>query len=208
VISDKEVAVSKNPGGADNQQESLSSEERRCWFLAGFVEGEGSVHVSIKRHPAHHLGYYFQPEFFIYQHRVRRELLEMAMEFFQVGRIRPKPGNPDVLVYSVISRPAITEHVLPFLRTYMRYSARTSDYETFGLVVDLMNRGVHREPRGLARIARLAYSMNMKGKQRRMALDEILDRILRGHTPDTPGRSEDMVRSPWRHGELGGTETT
>ena len=79
-----------------------------------------------------------------------------------------------------------------------------SDYETFGLVVDLMNRGVHREPCGLARIARLAYSMNMKGKQRRMALDEILDRILRGHTPDTPGRSEDMVRSPWRHGELGG----
>jgi hypothetical protein len=200
--------VSENPGGADNQQESLSSEERRCWFLAGFVEGEGSVHVSIKRHPTHPLGYYFQPEFFIYQHRVRRELLEMAMEFFQVGRIRPKPGNPDVLVYSVISRAAITGHVLPFLRTYMRYSARTSDYETFGLVVDLMNRGVHREPRGLARIARLAYSMNMKGKQRRVALEQILDRILRGHTPDTPGRSEEMVRSPWRHGELGGTETT
>jgi hypothetical protein len=208
VISDKEVAVSENPDGADNQQESLSSEERRGWFLAGFVEGEGSVHVSIKRHPTLRLGNYFQPEFFIYQHRVRRELLEMAMEFFQVGRIRPKPGNPDVLVYSVISRLAITEHVLPFLRTYMRYSARTSDYETFGLVVDLMNRGVHREPRGLARIARLAYSMNMKGKQRRTALDEILDRILRGHTPDTPGRGEDMVRSPWRHGELGGTETT
>ena len=200
--------VSENLGGADNQQESLSSEEQRCWFLAGLVEGEGSVHVSIKRHPAHRLGYYVQPEFFIYQHRVRRELLELAMEFFQVGRIRPKPGNPDVLVYSVISRSALTGHVLPFLRTYMRYSARTGDYETFGLVVDLMNRGVHREPRGLARIARLAYSMNMKGKQRRMALDQCLDRILRGHTPDTPGRSEEMVRSPWRHGELGGTETS
>jgi hypothetical protein len=200
--------VSENLGGADNQQESLSSEEQRCWFLAGLIEGEGSVHVSIKRHPAHRLGYYFQPEFFIYQHRLRRKLLELAMEFFQVGRIRPKQGNPDVLAYSVVSRLAITERVVPFLRTYMRYSARTHDYETFGRVVDLMNRGVHREPCGLARIARLAYSMNMKGKQRRMALDEILDRILRGHTPDTPGRSEEMVRSPWRHGELGGTETT
>ena len=200
--------MSENSGGAGNQQERLSSEERRCWFLAGFVEGEGSVHVAIKRHPAHRLGYYFQPEFFIYQHRVRRELLEMAMEFFQAGRIRPKPGNPDVLVYSIIARPAITEHVLPFLRTYMRYSSRTSDYETFGRVVELMNRGAHREPCGLAHIARLAYSMNMKGKQRRLALDDILDRILRGHTPDALGRSEEMVRSPWRHGELGGTETT
>jgi LAGLIDADG endonuclease len=199
--------VSDNLGGADNQQESLSSEERRCWFLAGFVEGEGSVHVSIKSHSTQRLGYYFQPEFFIYQHRVRRELLEMAMDYFQVGGIRPKPGNPEVLVYSVISRPAITEHVLPFLRTYMRYSARTSDYETFDHVVELMNRGVHREPHGLAHIARLAYSKNMNAKQRRVALDDILDRILRGHTPDTPGRSEEMVRPPWRHGELGGTET-
>jgi hypothetical protein len=185
VTSDKEVAVSENPGGAGNQQESLSSEEHRGWFLAGFVEGEGSVHVSIKRRPALRLGYYFQPEFFIYQHRLRRELLEMAQEYFGAGRIRPKPGNPDVLVYSILSRPAITERVLPFLRTYMRYSARRFDYETFGRVVDLMNRGVHRDPYGLAAIARLAYSMNMKGKQRRIALEEILDRILRGHTPDT-----------------------
>jgi len=185
VISDKEVMVSENPGGADNQQESLSSEERRCWFLAGFVEGEGSVHVSIKRHPTLRLGYYVQPEFFIYQHRLRRELLEMAQEYFGTGRIRPKPGNPDVLVYSILSRPAITERVLPFFRAYMRYSARRYDYETFGHVVDLMNRGAHRDPQGLAAIARLAYSMNMKGKQRRIALEEILGRILRGHTPDT-----------------------
>jgi hypothetical protein len=177
--------MSENLGGAGNQQERLSSEERRCWFLAGFVEGEGSVCVSIKRHPTARLGYYFQPEFFIYQHRERRELLEMAQKFFGTGRIRPKPGNPDVLVYSIIARPAITERVLPFLRTYMRYSARRPDYETFALVVGLMNRGVHRDPHGLARIARLAYSMNMRGKKRRLALDEILDRILRGHTPDT-----------------------
>ncbi len=155
--------MSENPGGADNQQESLSSEECRSWFLAGFVEGEGSVCVSIKRHPTARHGYYLQPEFFIYQHRFRRELLEMAQGYFGAGRIRPKPGNPDVLVYSIVSRPA----------------------KTFGHVVDLMNRGVHRDPHGLAAIARLAYSMNMRGKQRRIALEEILGRILRGHTPDT-----------------------
>ena len=178
-------------------------------LVSGWFRGRRGQRACLDQEASHaRLGYYFQPEFFIYQHRERRKLLEMAMEFFQVGRIRPKPRNPDVLVYSVISRPAITEHVLPFLRTYMRYSARKRDYETFGLVVELMNRGVHREPRGLARIARLAYSMNMKGKQRRTALDDILGRILRGHTPDTPGRSEEMVRPPWRHGELGGTETT
>jgi hypothetical protein len=109
----------------------------------------------------------------------------MAQEYFGVGRIRPKPGNPDVLVFSVISRASITAKVVPFLRDYMRYSARRADYEKFALVVDLMNGGRHREPEGLASIARLAYSMNMRGKQRRLDLQVILDRILRGHTPDT-----------------------
>jgi LAGLIDADG DNA endonuclease family protein len=176
---------SENLSSAGNQQERLSSEERRSWFLAGFVEGEGSVTVGIKKHPTQRLGYYFQPEFFIYQHRVRRDLLEMAQEFFGTGRIKPKPGNPDVLVFSIISRASITARVLPFLRDYMRYSARRADYEKFALVVDLMNEGRHREPEGLAAIAKLSYSMNMNGKQRRIDLQEILDRILRGHTPDT-----------------------
>jgi hypothetical protein len=176
---------SENLSSAGNQQERLSSKERRSWFLAGFVEGEGSVTVGIKKHPTQRFGYYFQPEFFIYQHRERRELLEMAQEYFGVGRIRPKPGNPDVLVFSVIPRASITAKVVPFLRDYMRYSARRADYEKFALVVDLMNGGRHREPEGLASIARLAYSMNMRGKQRRLDLQVILDRILRGHTPDT-----------------------
>jgi hypothetical protein len=177
--------VSENLDSADDQQERLSSEEHRSWFLAGFVEGEGSVTLGIKRHPTQRLGYYFQPEFFIYQHRMRRELLEMAQEYFGVGQIRPKPGNPDVLVYSIISRAAITAKVLPFLRMYTRYSSRKADFEKFALAVDLMNDGRHREPEGLAALARLAYSMNMNGKQRRLDLQTILDRILRGHTPDT-----------------------
>jgi hypothetical protein len=79
--------------GADNQQERLSSREQRRWWLAGFVEGEGSVCVSIKRHRTAAFGYFVQPEFFLYQHRNRRILLEMAAEEFGSGTIFPKPGN-------------------------------------------------------------------------------------------------------------------
>src|SRR3954447_4571347 len=122
---------SENLDSADNQQERLSSEEARSWFIAGFVEGEGSVTVSIKRHGGKPFGLYIQPEFFVYQHRVRRELLEMAQEYFGAGLIRPKPGNPDVLVYSIMSRPVIRERVLPFLSDCGRFSARVADYEKF-----------------------------------------------------------------------------
>jgi hypothetical protein len=81
---------SENLVSAGNQQESLSREERKRWFLAGLVEGEGSVTLSIKQHPTAGFGVYVQPEFFIYQHKLRRSLLEMAVEYFGAGGIRPK----------------------------------------------------------------------------------------------------------------------
>ena len=194
--------------GADNQQERLSSQEQRRWFLAGLVEGEGSVCVSIKRHPTAAFGYIVQPEFFVYQHRNRRSLLEMAKEEFDSGTIFPKPGNEDVLVLKIAGRKVLTDRAVPFLQRYMCFSARIADYETFATVVHLINNGWHRTADGLADLVRLAYTMNGNGKHRRVREQDILDRILRGHTLNALGQGEDMVRPPRRRGELGGKETT
>jgi hypothetical protein len=172
--------------GADNQQERLSSNESRRWFIAGVVEGEGSWCLSVKRHPTAALGYYVQPEFFVYQHRCRRELLTMTQEVFECGRIFPKSGNPDVLVFAIMSRQKISEHVLPFMRQYMPFSSRKSDIELFEDALHLFELGLHRTPAGLATIVEIAYAMNMNGKQRKRSLDEVLDRILRGHTLNAP----------------------
>jgi LAGLIDADG endonuclease len=194
--------------GADNQQERLSSQEQRRWWLAGFVEGEGSVCVSLKRHPAAAFGYLVQPEFFLYQHRDRRSLLEMAAEEFGSGTIFPKPGNESVLVLKITDRRVLRDVVVPFLRRYMRFSARVADYEIFATVVDLVNQGWQRRVEGIIELVRLAYTINGNGKHRRIPQDEVIDRILRGHTLNTASRGEEMVRPPRRRGELGGTETT
>ena len=170
--------------GADNQQERLSMEESKRWFLAGVIEGEGSMCISIKRHPTAKLGFYVDPEFFIYQHRNRRKLLELAQEYFATGRIYPKQGNPDVLVYAIASRRSISEKVVPFLDRYMAFSARGDDIRRYREALQLFEQNMHRTPDGLIRIVRLAYSMNHDGKQRQRPLQEVIDRILRGHTPD------------------------
>jgi hypothetical protein len=120
----------------------------------------------------------------------------------------PQAGDPDVLVFAIQSRPLISERVLPFMRRYMTFSSRRGDLDLFETALWLYDEGFHRTPYGLATIVEIGYAMNMNGKQRKRSLDEILGRILRGHTPDAPDRSEDMVRPPWRRGELGGTETT
>jgi hypothetical protein len=57
------------------------------------IEGEGSLCVSIKEHKPSRFGYLVDPEFFIYQHKIRRGLLELAGSVFETGRITPKHGN-------------------------------------------------------------------------------------------------------------------
>ena len=90
----------------------------------------------------------------------------------------------------------------------MRFSARRDDFGRFRDILGLFAQKAHRRPEGLAQIVEIAYAVNLNGKQRKRPLEQVLDRILRGHTPDALAQGDEMVRPPWRHGELGGTETT
>ena len=173
-----------NPCSAANQQESLSIHEKKCWFLAGLIEGEGSLCISIKRDEPRKLGYLVQPEFFIYQHQVRRGLLELAQEVFDAGSIRPKQGNEDVLVYSIISRRVIVGRVIPFFERYMAFSHKARDFQLFRGIVMAMENKCHFDPQGLVKIVESAYQMNMEGKQRRRPMGEIIERILRDYMPN------------------------
>jgi LAGLIDADG endonuclease len=185
-----------NPTSAANQQERLPTHEQRSWFLAGLIEGEGSLCVSIKEHKPSRFGYLVDPEFFIYQHQIRRGLLELAQATFGTGRIFPKPGNEVVLVYSIVSRRLIVERLLPFWERYMAFSCKKGDYQLFREIVMSMEDKRHLEPHGLVEIVRKAYQMNMAGKQRKRPMAEVIGRILRDYTPNPLALSgEDIVRS-------------
>ena len=112
----------------------------------------------------------------------------MAAEEFGAGSIFPKPGNEDVLVLRIGDRRVLNDVVVPFLRRYMRFSARVEDYEIFATAVALVNEGRHRTAEGLVGLVRLAYTINGNGKHRRVPERVVLDRILRGHTLNAPGQ--------------------
>jgi hypothetical protein len=171
---------------ADNQQERLSITEQQKWYLAGLIEGEGSVCVSIKAHPTAKFGYYVDPEFFIYQMKENVEVLKLAQNFFKTGYIRPKKGNEHVMVFSIESRRSLAEKVIPFLRKYMIHSPRKKMYDSFCEIVKSIERKEHRTPQGLANIVEKAYALNpaAKSKGRKRTLQEVKERILRDYTPD------------------------
>ena len=177
---------------AANQQERLSITERQRWFLAGFIEGEGSVCVSFKEHPTARFGLYVDPEFFLYQLRAYPQLLELAQQMFGTGRIFPKQGNERVLVYAITSRRSIAEKVVPFLRRYMVDAPRKAIYDRFCDIVEAMERKEHYTPEGMVRIAQQAYALNpvAKGKARKRTLQEVIDRILRDYTPNASSEAK------------------
>lgn len=172
-----------------NQQERLATAEAKKWFLAGFIEGEGSLCVSMKALPTSRFGYLVDPEFFLYQHKSGVQQLDLAKEIFGTGRIFPKSGHEDVLVFSIVSRRSLKEKVIPFFEKYMVYSAKRDVFLRFKEIVEAMeDRKEHLTPEGLVRIVEKAYAMNpaSKGKERKRSLQEVVDRILRGRMPDTP----------------------
>ena len=175
-------------GGA-NQQERLSHTEEAKQFLAGFIEGEGALCVSIKQQPSARFGYLVDPEFFLYQHTSGRPLLELAREIFETGTIFSKSGNPRVLVYAVHSHRSLVGKVVPFFERYVvPFSCKRATFERFREIVEMMERKEHLIADGLIRIVEKAYAMNpnSKGRQRLRTLQEVCERILRGHTPNIP----------------------
>jgi LAGLIDADG endonuclease len=175
--------------GAGNQQERLSHTEEAKHFLAGFIEGEGALCVSIKQHATSRFGYLVDPEFFLYQHESGRRVLELAREIFGTGAIVPKSGSPKVLVYVIHSQRSLVEKVIPFFERYVvPFSCKRATFERFREIVEMLERKEHLIAESLIRIVEKAYAMNpdSKGRQRLRTLEEVCERILRGHTPNIP----------------------
>ncbi len=181
---------------AVNQQERLSITSELKWYLAGFIEGEGSVCVSLKRHPTAKFGFYLDPEFFLYQHESGIKLLHLAQQVFGTGSIHPKVGNEKVLVYAITSRKSLYEKILPFYESYMRYSAKWETYLRFKeIVIAMEEQKEHLTQEGFLKLVKQAYLMNpsSKGKERKLTLDEVIHRILRDYTPESVSIDTDKI---------------
>jgi|SRR5947208_3309087 len=189
---------------ADNQQERPLDP----WYVTGFFDGEGCFSISIHPHPGKRSRWYIGPTVQAYQHRDRRDILERLQAFFGGGKIRPKGPNSSVVTLSFDGVGVIAERILPHFDRYPLQSRKQQDYLKFREVVLRMRLQEHRDAALFVELARIAFSTNLQGKQRRYTLADVESGILRGHTPELAIGEEDMVRSAWRHAERGGTETT
>ena len=145
------------------------------YFLGGFVEGEGSMSVSISINKDFKYGVNIQPVFNVTQHKNGLETLNSFKELFGEGSIVQKSGSPDIYVYTLKGYKKIIKEVLPFLETYViPFSCKTEEYSIFKQIVLESSEGKQRNKDTLIELVKLAYTLQGKGKQRKRELSEIL----------------------------------
>jgi hypothetical protein len=170
---------SDNPTGADNQQERPSSS---AWldaipldlghYIAGFVDGEGSFNVPIRRERDRGLPFRVSLSFNVSQ--VGPEAPELLRSVFGVGTVR---GRGDGVFYFEVTRPnELEERVFPFFERFALRGSKAGDLAVFRRITELVQSGRHLTSRGIGEVLVLRGPMNRGGKRRRSD-DEIIEAL-------------------------------
>jgi len=120
--------------------------EKICYFLAGFIEGEGSISMSIKKNPNAKFGIELDPLFNLTQHVNGVNHLYLALVMFQTGRIRYKSGSNATLVLIIEPRKSLQEKVCPYFEKYiypLSSPAKQIRYKSFKKMLDLFDQKAH-----------------------------------------------------------------
>ncbi len=170
--------MSENPISADNQQERFRKivfDEHFKWYLTGFVDGEGSFCLSIKKHPTAKFGWQIDPSFYLYQHEQHLWILEAVKDFFSAGSIHRKSNPGTVFTYALHGIGHARTKVIPFFQHYpLRVKSRT--FSLFVEALELMSQKVHHTREGFERVVRLAHQLNTMGKGRKWSLETIFEK--------------------------------
>jgi hypothetical protein len=184
---------SDKPSSADNQQERPTP---TSWldeipddlghYVAGFVDGEGSFNVPIRRERDRTMPLRVGLSFNVSQ--IGRELPELLQGVFGCGTVRERR---DGVVYFEVTRPRdLLERVFPFFERFPLRGQKEGDLAVFRRITAFVQSGDHLSPAGLRRIVELRSPMNRGGKRRRT--DAEIGQLL-----EVWESSEAIRKAPW-----------
>ena len=189
----------KNVSGAVNQQERPQEEwlnqisRELGYYLAGFVDGEGSFNVSLRRKPDYQIKWQVVLSFNVSQ----RDLTNLITlkEILGCGIIKKRRDG----VHSLdVTKPSnVILKVIPFFRRFpFRSEKAKTNFAIFCKIAALMNLGNHRNSKGLRKILALRETLNIgKGRTRKYSEADVLKTILEesSETIRSGPRKVDMI---------------
>ena len=130
-------------------------------WVTGFVDGEGCFHVSILKQESMSLKKQVLPEFTVVQHERNIKVLYAFKSYFECGVVRRNHG--DRWAYRVRGHSNLSSIIVPFFEKHELKTTKRLDFAIFRDVVQMMGKGEHLTPQGLAIIEKCADRMNRKG---------------------------------------------
>lgn len=183
-----------NAFGADNQQERPQEwldkiPESLGFYLSGFVDGEGSFNVSLRRKADYHLKWQIVLSFNVSQRDVTNLLT--LKEILGCGIIKRRKDG----VYSLdITKPSnVILKVIPFFKRFPLRSGKLKNFAIFCEISDLMSKGNHKSKEGLSKILNLREILNLgRGRTRKYSAQDVFNTFLE--------ESSETIRRPppWR----------
>ena len=145
------------------------------YYLAGFVDGEGSFSISVNRNSSCRSGYQLVPELHVSQNGDRAQVLELLRERLGgCGYIKPNGKKARAVVYVVRKREDLLDRVIPFFEGSPLLSSKQEEFLKFATVVRGMAQGRHRTATGFRDLLGIALSMNGNGRFRKVRWTELI----------------------------------
>jgi len=141
------------------------------YYFAGFVDGEGSFHLSFRKRQDYRLPW--KVSLCLNVSQKDEVILSLIKRHLQCGSIRNKGGG--VWMFEVNSLSAIRSNVIPFFNRFGFLSAKKKrDFAIFKQMAELMaDDEAHLSEEGIRHLLTLRRVMNNGGK-RKYSEDEIL----------------------------------
>lgn len=143
-------------------------------YFAGFVDGEGSFNVSIKKVNDRKLEWRVGTCFNVSQKE--RHILELLQRTLECGKIRRRWDG--IYYFEVNSYRDLNEKVIPFFRKYpLRSPSKNETLGIFARICEMMCTGQHLTSRGVREIVHLRSQMNNETSKRHRDDPEILNSL-------------------------------
>lgn len=174
--------ITENASSADNQQESSQEEwlsnipQSLGYYLAGFVDGEGSFNVSLRQKPDYHLKWQVVLSFNVSQRD--KTNLNTLKEVLGCGIIKRRQDGVNSL--DITTPSDVIFKVVPFFKCFsLRSEKAIRNFAIFCKIAALMKQEKHKNVEGLKEILNLKETLNEgKGRTRKYSANDVLKTLL------------------------------
>ena len=128
------------------------------WFITGFVDGEGSFMIRVRKNPKYRVGFVVEAYFSITLHKKDLKILQDIQSYFGVGKIRNDVN--DKVKFRVESLKDIVNEIIPHFEKYSLITQKLADYLLFRDVVNMMINKEHLTKKGLNKIISIKAAIN------------------------------------------------